>query len=413
MPFVEYSGEIVSGKRDPFKKDESGYTLPTQEEYKAESSNDWWQFPLGVGAAAGAGAAAVGYGLKKLAGSSKSPEMSRVEPTYTQPDIPQSLPNATSAPTTATENPIEARRLSRLKEATSAINNPPADTGATRVPTPTNTQPAPQAVSTEIPSITSKEGGDQLNKVLQRAEASKQALQPVAPPQSITPTTTTSAPAAPAQSVVPPTKAEAEAARAALNSQRIESRLNELVYRPQETAAVKKYITENPLDPKVMNWLHSNMGPETAKVAQGAGLGPQSPIEDAYAAARAYREGKLPAVPRKEGASPLMGPESKRGGESFGKPPANWLETQRGQITPSMALNLLGNALGIAGNVESYKKGKKTGDWSDLGLGIINQIIANAAPKAALPVSLMTPSTLNANEAEELARRRLLAPTMQ
>lgn len=91
------------------------------------------------------------------------------------------------------------------------------------------------------------------------------------------------------------------------------------------------------------------------------------------------------------------------------KPPENLIKAkakeltgQKGNISLGQSLNLLGNALGVAGLAQSYKEAKKTGDWSEFGMGAVGQVLGNVAPKAGLAFSLMAPGSLNTGEEEAL-----------
>jgi len=76
------------------------------------------------------------------------------------------------------------------------------------------------------------------------------------------------------------------------------------------------------------------------------------------------------------------------------KTPAQIAKAQQGFADLAMMARTAGNALGALALFEAYKHGKKTGDWSDLGLGVTGQIIGNVAPKMAAPFALMTPTTM-------------------
>lgn len=76
------------------------------------------------------------------------------------------------------------------------------------------------------------------------------------------------------------------------------------------------------------------------------------------------------------------------------KTPAEIAKAQQGFADLAMAARTAGNTLGALALFEAYKHGKKTGDWSDLGLGVTGQIIGNVAPRMATPFALMTPTTL-------------------
>ena len=76
------------------------------------------------------------------------------------------------------------------------------------------------------------------------------------------------------------------------------------------------------------------------------------------------------------------------------KTPAEIAKAQQGFADLALAARTAGNTLGALALFEAYKHGKKTGDWSDLGLGVTGQIIGNVAPRLATPFALMTPTTL-------------------
>jgi len=76
------------------------------------------------------------------------------------------------------------------------------------------------------------------------------------------------------------------------------------------------------------------------------------------------------------------------------KTPAQIAKAQQGFADLAMMARTAGNALGALALFEAYKHGKKTGDWSDLGLGVTGQIIGNIAPRMAAPFALMTPTTM-------------------
>jgi hypothetical protein len=76
------------------------------------------------------------------------------------------------------------------------------------------------------------------------------------------------------------------------------------------------------------------------------------------------------------------------------KTPAQIAKAQQGFADLAVMARTAGNALGALALFEAYKHGKKTGDWSDLGLGVTGQIIGNIAPRMAAPFALMTPTTM-------------------
>jgi hypothetical protein len=103
-------------------------------------------------------------------------------------------------------------------------------------------------------------------------------------------------------------------------------------------------------------------------------------------------------------------PRGAGGGQN--KAPKYVPEYIKGAVSPAALLNLAGNALGGIGLAQAYQEGKKTGDYSNLGLGAIGQILGNIAPRASLGFSLMAPSETNKGEKEELAKRRKKQPTI-
>ena len=67
----------------------------------------------------------------------------------------------------------------------------------------------------------------------------------------------------------------------------------------------------------------------------------------------------------------------------------------KGGATPEMLGMIAGNTLGGIELFKQYKKAKESGDWSDFGLGVANQLAANVLPKAGgLGTALMTPGNV-------------------
>ena len=67
----------------------------------------------------------------------------------------------------------------------------------------------------------------------------------------------------------------------------------------------------------------------------------------------------------------------------------------KGGATPEMLGMIAGNTLGGIELFKQYKKAKESGDWSDFGLGVANQLAANVLPKAGgLGIALMNPGNL-------------------
>lgn len=107
----------------------------------------------------------------------------------------------------------------------------------------------------------------------------------------------------------------------------------------------------------------------------------------------------------KEGRLPVPAPTDGKKGGAF--PRQEYVpEYIKGNISLAQLGSLAANALGAAGLLQAYKEGKQTGDYSNLGLGAIDQILGNVAPRAGLATSLMAPAALNVGESQELERRR-------
>jgi hypothetical protein len=84
--------------------------------------------------------------------------------------------------------------------------------------------------------------------------------------------------------------------------------------------------------------------------------------------------------------------------------------SQKGGVSPSLALNIAGNAIGAVGLGQAFKQAQKTGDWSDFGLGLAGQILGNIAPRTGIAYGLMAPGqlasgTLDSPEARALGIR--------
>jgi hypothetical protein len=143
------------------------------------------------------------------------------------------------------------------------------------------------------------------------------------------------------------------------------------------------------------HWYQGQMGPEAEENWLRTFGRTNVPVKDVQ---QAMKEGRL--------AGPVV-PEGKQGG-AFPREATvpNYI---KGHASVGGLLNVAGNALGFVGLEHEYEKAKKTGDWSDFGLGVANQLIGNIAPRLVAPTALMTPGSLNANEEEELARRRKIS----
>jgi hypothetical protein len=143
------------------------------------------------------------------------------------------------------------------------------------------------------------------------------------------------------------------------------------------------------------HWYQGQMGPAAEENWLRTFGRTNVPVKEVQ---QAMKEGRL--------AGPVV-PEGKQGG-AFPREATvpNYI---KGHASVGGLLNVAGNALGFVGLEHEYEKAKKTGDWSDFGLGVANQLIGNIAPRLVAPTALMTPGSLNPNEEEELARRRKIS----
>lgn len=88
MAFVEYSGEIISEKKkdEPFKKDQAGFQVGTQDDLRERVGNDWWHLPAATIGGVGLGLAGKAV-YDWFSSKNKPADMQRVEPTFTQETI--------------------------------------------------------------------------------------------------------------------------------------------------------------------------------------------------------------------------------------------------------------------------------------------------------------------------------------
>jgi len=82
----------------------------------------------------------------------------------------------------------------------------------------------------------------------------------------------------------------------------------------------------------------------------------------------------------------------------------NWqnIKEKHPKQSGAAQLGMLFNLIGLSGLAAEGVKASKTGDWSDFGLGAVNQAVANLAPRASLPTALMTYSKNVGESPEEL-----------
>ena len=365
---------------------------PTKQEVQVAPAGDWLKPALiGGGTAAALLAAKAAFDKytnnsnedvslnnnskeKKVYGSLKE----KVQSERIEPQLDVSSRKVQTEPTfdniqPVAENKQVAPTLEELKtkfglssENTSSISDAVSTPEKTVAPAPTDTPPLkpvePAAPITPVAPTTTAEV----------------VTDPNATPVEKAVTLTQEAP--PAGAVQPkPVKGTPEYTNA--KRQLIEQQISTFQNRPQQTAAVQKYVAENPLNPHNRDWLHSQFGAETGNVIMQAGLGPNSNTDQVYQAASDYRAGKYPAIPRVD---PNATPASElsaagKKGWAFSNTPQDWISMQRGKSSiPMMGTLAMAGVLGIAGK-RAYDHGQKTGDWSELakiavptGVGLVN-----------------------------------------
>lgn len=156
---------------------------------------------------------------------------------------------------------------------------------------------------------------------------------------------------------------------------------------------------KNPIGPGGFNWLSGQEGPNAQQLWEEVYGKKNVPYEQVVSD---YSKAKVgPQIPR----------ESGKPGGSFEKP-KEIPEYIKGSASIPALLSLAGNALGGVAIAKEVKEAKKTGDWSNVGLDVIGQILGNIAPKASLGLSLMAPGTLGAEEMQQLEKRRKKSPTI-
>lgn len=156
---------------------------------------------------------------------------------------------------------------------------------------------------------------------------------------------------------------------------------------------------KNPIGPGGFNWLSGQEGPNAQQLWEEVYGKKNVPYEQVVSD---YSKAKVgPQIPR----------ESGKPGGSFEKP-KEIPEYIKGSASIPALLSLAGNALGGVAIAKEVKEAKKTGDWSNVGLDVIGQILGNIAPKASLGFSLMAPGTLGAEEMQQLEKRRKKSPTI-
>lgn len=119
MPFVEYSGEVISGKQDKtFEKGAEGFKLDSKEDLAKQLGDNWWHLPATL--AAGAAAWEAGKAVNSWLKSKQRPEQTRIDPTFNPPDNPPPPPGNPPA-TPAGEQRLN---LQDVIDRTKAVNAP-------------------------------------------------------------------------------------------------------------------------------------------------------------------------------------------------------------------------------------------------------------------------------------------------
>ena len=364
----------TGGSKDIFAKGKDGFQLSSKEDLHERLGNDWWHLPaaaIGVSGVASAGKAVYDWYKSK-----STPSVERVEPTLTQEPV-------AAAP---------QDKLQQLKER--ALAGRQAGIGAPPPQAPAG--PTYNVLTANAPQI--------------GVQVPVQPTAPVQPPVAAAPAPQTAPSVTEAvEAGVSPSKAiQTDVAKQIDEASGVAGRVRRTKAQIEQAAAEALANAPEgklPAAPKKTNkmpgdvigqggwhWYEGQMGPE----AEQAWLREFGRTNQPYQrVVEAVKEGRLPVPAPTEG---------KKGG-TF--PRQEYVPDYiKGSASPAMLLNLLGNTIGVAGLVNAYKEGKKTGDYSSLGLGAIDQILGNVAPRVGLATSLMAPSALNVGESEELERRR-------
>ena len=129
-----------------------------------------------------------------------------------------------------------------------------------------------------------------------------------------------------------------------------------------------------------------------------------------------FRDFRNAAIDEVYGGQP---PASQGGSVKNQKQLTNWIETNKERFPNvwnnyqaikdkfptqggSASLGMLLNLVGLSGLAVEGVKASKSGDWSNFGLGAVNQAVSNIAPRASMPTALMTYSKSAGETPEEL-----------
>lgn len=401
MAFVSYEGEVIpfeskQKKPDSFAKDSGGFGLSSMEQLTKETGDDWWKLPLIT--AIGGAAAGVAFGAGK---SAFDWAKGKISPPPPPPQIEPTL--GIEPPTSSKARSLEdAQAMSKKALANRVAITPPGVTPDVPIFTPqTNVPPTVQAPTAPAAGTQSPMGAvppQQIAPTLTEAvatgeNATKAVQQEVAAMVDKAPATATKIPKEP---VAPKTT---------------------LSVAPEQTpvgyykgAVPPDVLARYPgMTGKGGNFVYNILGPEKTQDFFNKFHGGTAPAD--YKSALALWQKHGPEYLKDFG--PLIPKEvRKERGIAYSQMGNYGAVGESGKATPGQLLNIAGNALGVLGNIQAYKQGKKTGDWSDLGLGVIGQLLGNLAPRAAGAFGLMAPGTLGANEQAELARRAAMPPTI-
>lgn len=357
--------DVAAGAKQMQKEAPKPELISPIDTFVNEITSNWK--PLAIGAGVAVGGELLRRSIQNKA-FGKSSDVSKVTERVDPVFVPEPVPEQPANKLEQLQKRAEAGREAGLGQ-TPIQGAAAPQTAPAPVPAPVATQPAPQAPTSVTEAVAT---GQSPAKAIQTDVA-----------QLIDET---------------PTPAESKVAqRVRRTNAQIEESLKEAFakappgMRPAAPAKTNK-LPGDVIGQGGWHWYQGQMGPE----AEEAWLRQFGRTPQTYADVKqAVKEGRLP-VP-----APV---EGKKGGTH---PRQEFVpEYIKGNASLMQLGNLAANALGAAGLIQAYKQGQQTGDWSDLGLGAIGQVLGNVAPRAGLGFSLMAPGSTNEGEQQELAKRR-------
>lgn len=180
MAFVEYSGEIISEKKkdEPFKKDESGFKVATQDDLRERVGNDWWHLPAATIGGVGLGLASKAV-YDWFSSKSKPSESTRIEPTFTQEIIVE----PTKAPSPMEVLQERKRQIMEGVQQNAPQGAVPPTPAAAPAAGPVQPPMAPQAPAPSTPAIADAvAAGESPVKSIQMDIAKQIEAAPMVPP---------------------------------------------------------------------------------------------------------------------------------------------------------------------------------------------------------------------------------------